>query len=237
MSAAIFTINPQFSLSVRKMGEEQTPLVIIDNLMVDTQPLIQQICQQNDFNQVQKNYYPGVRSDLNRDYVIAVLQAVYQQIGDIYQVPLELKLKPLTSYYSLINKSANELVLLQRLPHFDSHKPYFFALLHYLDPSKHGNTGFFRHKPTGFESINKPRVENYLASASAFIKQHGEPEQQYMTESNEHFELYEQVEYKANRLIIYPGNLLHSSLVNPQTDIDANPATGRLTANIFIDFQ
>jgi hypothetical protein len=49
--------------------------------------------------------------------------------------------------------------------------------------------------------------------------------------------LYHQIEYRPNRLVIYPGNLLHSTIVNPQTDIDANPSSGRLTTNIFINFQ
>nr|WP_220347645.1 DUF6445 family protein [Thalassotalea euphylliae] len=37
--------------------------------------------------------------------------------------------------------------------------------------------------------------------------------------------------------MIFPGNLLHSTLVDNTNDISAIPETGRLTANIFIEFQ
>ena len=49
-------------------------------------------------------------------------------------------------------------------------------------------------------------------------------------------ELYHRIDYRPNRLVVYPGCLLHSGLVNPVIDVDSNPRTGRLTANIFVDF-
>jgi hypothetical protein len=54
--------------------------------------------------------------------------------------------------------------------------------------------------------------------------------------SNDEYELYHRIEYRPNRLVVYPGCLLHSGLVNPAVDINPDPRTGRLTANIFVDF-
>jgi hypothetical protein len=58
-----------------------------------------------------------------------------------------------------------------------------------------------------------------------------------MRRSDAHFTLYHAVDYRANRLVIYPGSLLHSGLIDPAHDIDDDPETGRLTANIFVDFE
>ena len=49
-------------------------------------------------------------------------------------------------------------------------------------------------------------------------------------------ELIGEVEYRPNRMVIYPGNLLHSGLIQPDRDINDDPASGRLTANLFLYF-
>ena len=72
---------------------------------------------------------------------------------------------------------------------------------------------------------------------SDFIDINGEPKQEYCTSTSEHYELYHEIEYKPNRLVIYPDHLLYSTIVCPDTDINSDPQTGRLTANIFIEFK
>ena len=76
-----------------------------------------------------------------------------------------------------------------------------------------------------------------MQTSKTFIETHGEPAQRYIDGSTDHFELYSHIEYKPNRLVAYPGCLLHSGLVNPKHDINPDPRTGRLTANIFVDFK
>jgi len=68
------------------------------------------------------------------------------------------------------------------------------------------------------------------------MKAHGLPAAQYITSSTDHYELIDEIEYAANRMVIYPGNLLHSGLISPERDINPDPSRGRLTANLFIDF-
>lgn len=41
------------------------------------------------------------------------------------------------------------------------------------------------------------------------------------------------IDYRPNRLLIYPGTLLHSGLIDAGTDLDTSPLSGRLTVNIF----
>ena len=68
------------------------------------------------------------------------------------------------------------------------------------------------------------------------MKTHGLPPAKYIDASTDHYEIIHEIEYRPNRLVMYPGNLLHSGLVKPERDLGWDPATGRLTANLFIDF-
>lgn len=235
MTAPSFQVNPSSKAQIIYLGSERTPVLVIDDFVSDLSVLKTMACQ-SEFKPDSKSFYPGVRATLAKDYVTSCLQAVYQFIYQLYQIPQQLSLKPKMGFFSLISTPEHQLDPLQCMPHFDTPAPYYFALLHYLNDAPHGNTGFFRHKPTGFERITAARQADYFQSAQHFIDRYGAPAQGYQLQSNAHYELYYQIPYQANRLVIYPGNLLHSTLVDPATDIDSSPETGRLTANIFIDF-
>jgi hypothetical protein len=237
MQEPSFLISPNIKAEIIQIGTEQTPIIIIDDIAVDNTDVINYACTTSKFSDDTATFYPGKRAPLPQPYVVTILQAVYQGICQVYQVPIELNLVPLDHNYSLLTKTEVELKLLQRMPHFDTSEPYHFAVLHYLNPAPHGNTGFFRHIPTGYERIQEDRIDQYINSAKKYVAKNGDPIQNYVTCSDKHYELYHEVEYKPNRLVIYPGNLLHSTIVKTQTDIDSSPFTGRLTANMFIDFQ
>ncbi|MDP5137251.1 DUF6445 family protein [Rheinheimera baltica] len=228
-------INPALRQEVVFLGQECTPLIIIDDFVTDITPL-RQHAQQSDFQPDEKAYYPGLKAPLPKQYVAATLTALYPLVYQVYQIPKHLRLKPQNLFMALINQTENTLKPLQCMPHFDTSDGHYFAFLHYLNPQQHGNTGFFRHIPTGYERISDDRRENYFNCAQQFIDDHGSPKQQYFVKSDAHFELYYQVPYKANRLIIYPGNLLHSTIVDTTTDIDSSAVSGRLTANLFTSF-
>lgn len=237
MQESSFQINPDIKAQIVQIGIERTPVIIIDDIAIDNTDIINYACLTSQFSDDTESFYPGIRSPLPKDYVITILQAVYRGICQVYQIPIELNLVPLDHSFSMLTKTANELAFLQRIPHIDTNKPYHFAVLHYLNPGSHGNTGFFRHIPTGYERITESRNEHYENAVDTYLAENGEPAQHFVTRSDKHYELYYEVEYKPNRLVIYPGNLLHSIVVCTKTDIDSNPKTGRLTANMFIDFQ
>lgn len=138
--------------------------------------------------------------------------------------------------YSLITTKPEDLAPLQRVPHTDSRHPYYFATVHYLSQGEHAGTGFFRHRPTGYERLSEERYPQFIKAASAHLETTGLPAEKYIDRSDDHFELVGEVEHRQNRLIVYPGNLLHSGLIKPDVDINEDPARGRLTANLFLYF-
>ena len=228
-------INTRLKPELVLLGHQQTPLIVIDDLVENLPELLAYAAVQN-FQQDQDSYYPGVRALLPRTYVKAVLDALYPMLYQQYQLSANLRLTPRDTYFSLINQQPETLLPLQRLPHFDTPSGHYFALLHYLAPEPHGGTGFFRHIPSGYERISVENQPQYFASAQQYLDKHGVPAAAYCDGSDGHYQLYQAVPYRQNRLLIYPGNLLHSSLVKPSTDICSDPVAGRLTANIFIEF-
>ena len=236
MKETVIQPNPKADLKLKRVGIEQTPVIIIDDFAVETVAIRDAAQRAIDYGPDPHSAYPGLRTNLPREYYVPVLNSIYKLLYKAYAVPQELAMRPVNTVYSLITTAEPDLILSQRVPHFDSTDPFYLAILHYLAEGDYCDTGLFRHRPTGFERIGKARLDSFIKSSAAFQAQHGEPAPAYIKDSNEHFELFDRIEYCPNRLVVYPGNLLHSGLVNPAKDIDPNPATGRLTANIFVNF-
>lgn len=237
MSDVVIQANPKASLQVLEVGNEKTPVVVIDNFVADTSEVIEYACSDVEYGPDSTSAYPGLRGDLPRSYVRAVLNRIYRLLFQVFAVPPGLGMRTVNTVYSLIATPEDGLSPAQCVPHFDSTGAYYLAVLHYLNPGDFCDTGLFRHRPTGFEKVLENRREKFFATSKAFVEANGPPKQGYIKGSDDHFELYDQIEYKPNRLVAYPGCLLHSGLVDPAVDINADPRTGRLTANIFVDFS
>jgi len=233
MAEVSIRANPEASPQVFATGREETPVVIIDDFAMDTRDVIDYAVRSASFVPDDTSY-PGVRAQPPREYVAEIIRVIAPLLGRVYSVPGDRKLS-LRTFYSLIATPPDKLQVLQRIPHFDSNQKYFFAVTHYLNPGEFGGTGLFRHRPTGFENITEERVEEYAQAGDAFLKANGNPPAAYIADSSDHFELYERIDYRPNRLVAYPGSMLHSGLIDPGRDISADPETGRLTANFFLD--
>lgn len=237
MQEATFQVNRHSKLQVKTVGEEQTPVIIIDDFALDTSSIIDYACDAASFSEDATAAYPGVRAPLARRHVISELDALYPLLCRVFAVPGGLNMRPINAVFSLITTREEDLRILQRVPHIDSSKPYYIAITHYLGRGEFGGTGLYRHRPTGFETITEGRLDAYIKAGDAFLAEHGDPEQQYFGTSDDHYELFDRIEYKPNRLVAYPGYLLHSGLVDSARDINPDPRTGRLTANVFVDFE
>jgi len=231
-----FTLNELRSPDIRLVGNERTPVIIIDRPLIDAAPLIQAATHHPGFHLDRRLAYPGIRAQLPDDYVETLLPALIPLLCEVYEIPEEYESKLIHQVFSLITTQPEDLSVLQRVPHFDALNAQYFATVHYLSPGAHAGTGIFRHRPTGFERISEARYKAYVEAAESHMKAHGLPAAQYITSSTDHYELIDEIEYAANRMVIYPGNLLHSGLISPERDINPDPSRGRLTANLFIDF-
>ncbi|MDM7860387.1 DUF6445 family protein [Alteromonas sp. ASW11-36] len=223
---------PYFS----KVGQEQTPVFILDNFLENLTPTLLSNLDQLSFDQA-PTYYPGIRAKLPDEYMIAVAKALVPLLHKIYGIPADYQVEFFDSYYSLVTRKPHELTIEQQIPHFDGTEQFRFALLHYLNPHPHGGTAFYRHNASQTERVFEANVEQFLSSVSRQFEQNGGPKGQYIADTDSQFTKIGEIPFSQNRMAIYPGNLLHSGVINPATDIDASPNTGRLTANMFINFR
>lgn len=227
-------VNTPFRPDIRIVGEEQTPVVVIDDPIQSTDALIHYASRQARFDDSSQAGYPGIRAQLPAEYAEALVPGLLDVISELYKPPPSHERYLIHQFFSLVTRQPQELRPLQRVPHFDTHSPFYFATVHYLNPGEYAGTGIFRHRPTGYERIPEERYPAYAQAAEAHVTAHGLPAEKYINASDDHFELIAEIEYRPNRLIMYPGNLLHSGLIQPDRDISADPVNGRLTANLFL---
>lgn len=222
---------------MRQVGRERTPVLVIDSLTQNCDAFINYACHEARFTLDETSGYPGVRAPLPQDYATAVLGALYPLLQQIYTVPPDHKMWPVNAVFSLVCTPEAQLRVLQSLPHFDSARRYYFAMTHYLNPGDFGGTALYRHRPTGFENVTQDRLDTYVQAGDQYLTEHGDPRPGYFGDSDGHYRRIDQVDWMPNRLVAYPGSLLHSGLVQPSRDLSDDPRTGRLTANLFVCFQ
>jgi len=231
----VYAFNPQAKLQWLELGQSRTRALLIDDALLDLSQ-IRRDAAAAQFRQDTGSYYPGVRAELPKAYARTVLEAVYPSLLQLVQPPPDYRLVPQQWYLSLLTTPAAQLQPLQRLPHFDKAEPLHLAILHYLAEGPHGGTGFFRHEATGFDQISSDQQQQYFSTLQQQLTAQSGALSGFPDATTPFFSLYQQLAYKPNRLLIYPGHLLHSALVEPATDLSADPLTGRLTANLFVQF-
>lgn len=236
----MFEINRDLTAEALQIGNENTPVFIVDDFMLDLSPARKEAVSLafSSDDEATGSYYPGIRAPVGGDYGMAVLRYVTNVLYKFFQVPDDLTMHPLNGSYSLITTREEDMHLLQCIPHFDNDRPFTFAAIHHLNDGEFGGTGFYRHKPSGFENITEDRKQQYFDSAQAFIDTNGNPERRYVTDSTDHFELVHKIDYRPNRLAIYPSSVLHAPYIDrPDRDVNPDPRTGRMSANFFLEFR
>lgn len=228
---------PGAEAQIVRVGVERTPVIVLDNVLGDLETLKRVACEWAPFSGEGQAGYPGIRAQLPADYGRSILSWLEPLIRRVYGVPERFAGQCIRQQYSLVTTPESDLAVLQRVPHYDTRRGLYFAIMHYLNPGPFGGTGFFRHRPTGYERITDERFGHFVGEAERFMHKHGLPAARYCQGSDAHFEMIHQVDYRPDRLLIYPGNLLHTGLIQADRDLSADPATGRLTANLFLDFD
>lgn len=232
--------NPNARRHILQIGAEKTRVILIDDAMQSIDAVKQLACEQT-YSTETHTYYPGVRAPCPHLLREAIIAASAEIIRQAYYLPPQQTFSDQGSWLSIANTPPEILDPLQKFPHFDSHSQRDFAVMLYTNEQDFQGTGFYRHRPTGFENITAARWPTFKASRDAANAILGGSESLsetrstgYFSDSTNEFERLGKIDYRANRLVVYPGTLLHSGLIDPARDLSANPATGRLTVNVFI---
>jgi hypothetical protein len=211
----------------------QAPVMVIDDFHPDPHALVAQAAAGN-FS-VTAKYYPGVRAKGSFEYVKGVRQCLRALLPEVFGAPHGLE--PTECNFSMVTLPPEQTIPFQRIPHFDGTDGNTFAVLHYLCQPRHGGTAFYRHRRTGIEVVTPANVEHYARAVDADMAEHGLPAPGYVTGSTALFEQIAAYEAVFNRALVYSGTSLHSGLIPEGWKPDANPTTGRLTVNTFLQLH
>ena len=228
-------INLKNNIKVLFVGQESTPIIILDNFISEPETLISLACDENPYQAQASDFYPGVRKASPMDYSELICRQLFCLLKKTYQLKDVTAAKTILSAFSISTTPPNQLRPIQMLPHFDTAENNQFALVHYLCGAEHGGTSFYRHKKTSYERISEARFSTY----TALLKQQAKAEKlhlnpSYIANDSSLFERIHVIEACKNRVVIYPSNLLHSGNIQPQQGLSAEPRKGRLTISSFI---
>lgn len=177
-------------------------------------------------------WFPGVRAHAPQGLAMAIRDSLAELIRKTFG--LDEPLNRMECYFSLITTPPGELQLIQRLPHFDGLGRERIAVLHHLGRAERGGTAFYRHRSTGFETMDAARLPAYNAAVNAEFHRLGAPAPAYIGQDSPIWEQIARHEARFNRLLVYRGNTLHGAEVPADLALTDDPRTGRFSVNSFI---
>lgn len=225
-------LHPDIFVQRLAIGAERAPLLVIDNLVTEAEDLVGAAASMS-FT-ASSRYYPGIRVAAPVEYQ----ELLATRLGGLLASHFEIEATSVRftmCHFSLITTPPDELAPVQRIPHIDSLGRDGLATIHYLFHRDLGGTAFYRHRSTGFEFIDEDRSAQYFEKLEQ--EQATQPTQGYINGDTAQFEKVSEQRGVFNRMLVYRRNSLHSGCIAPDFVSDANPCTGRLSINSFIDFR
>lgn len=230
-------LNPSVSTSLELVGNEKEPVITIDNLLREPGAMVDFAVNEVEFTPAWTEHggYPGVRAPAPLNYTNKLVRALSPLIERAF--PLK-RMKPAQAscYLSLVTLKPGQLAPLQSIPHIDIADPFRFAFLHFLCDDRFGGTSFYRHRATGFETINPQQEPAYLKARDRELAEK-KPLAQYIGDDTDHYERTATIAARQNRVLIYRSQLLHSGQILPDMNFSSDPRQGRLTANVFVTYR
>lgn len=214
-----------------RIGQEQQPLLVVDDFIPQPEQLIRYALQQADVRQA-AGLYPGLRSVAPQGFGTHLLQYLAQPLQAGFGLD-PTQLQQIESYFSLVCTPANQLSPMQSIPHFDRPCSDELAAIYYLCDEQHGGTSFYRHRSTGYESITPERQHHYQQALQADFQKHGVPAG-YICGDTALFQVIATVPARFNRLVLYRCSSLHSGDIKADYKYDINPLSGRFTIASFL---
>ncbi len=218
------------AITARRIGREGQPVAVVDGFHPDPDGLRAQAVASR--FEAARHHYPGARAELPHDYLARVGPALATVLREVFGASERVDL--LDASFSIVTTPPDRLTLAQRLPHVDAVDGGRIALVHYLSPEGTDGTAFFRHRATGWETIDGRRAPVYHERLEAELREGGEPAAAYISGSTPLFERVSGVEARYNRAVVYRSALLHSGAIAAGAALSDDPATGRLTVTAFL---
>ncbi|MGH8026594.1 MAG: DUF6445 family protein [Pseudoxanthomonas sp.] len=227
----LLSSHPGLRISKLSIGNEGAPLLIIDNLVSDPDRLVRKAARSHFVGQT--SMFPGIRAPAPPSYqrflettLNPLLRECFGMAPGSFTFPM--------CHFSLVTLPPEKLAFLQRVPHIDSVRGNGLATVHYLFQGDWGGTAFYRHRRSGFEYIDEQRRDSYFRCLEQESRNNAAGSG-YIDDDTELFERIAKVEGVFNRMVVYRRNSLHSGRIDNTRVPPADPLSGRLSINSFID--
>ncbi|TDK27131.1 hypothetical protein E2F46_02650 [Luteimonas aestuarii] len=227
--------HPQLCVQRLSVGEEGAPVVVIDQLVREPERLLRKAGRLR-FTP-QGAMFPGVRARAPLSYEVFVEGVLRPLLDEVFGLPRDARLAFPMCHYSLVTQAPERLAFLQRIPHIDSTTALGLATVHYLFRAAWGGTAFYRHRGTGYETVDEARRDGYYAALEHEAKGEHAPATGYIDGDTELFERIASIDGVFNRMIVYRRNALHSGNIDSRRVPPADLQAGRLSINSFIDVK
>lgn len=218
------------AVRIESIGTEAQPLAVIDDFAADPDALRRHAAAAAFTPAL--NHYPGVRAGLPADYLSNQLPVIAAVAAEAFG-----RRGPVTivdASFSIVATPAGALSIPQRLPHVDAFTADRIALIHYLSPDDSDGTAFYRHRATGFETVDEARRDLFFRHLDTEIRYGGPPPPEYMLGDTPLFECVRSEPGCYNRALLYQGWNLHSGAISADNGLSADPGAGRLTVTAFL---
>ena len=219
-------------MRIETIGTEGQPLVVLDDFAPDPTGL-RDFAAAADFSPA-LNHYPGVRAALPETYLATQLPLIAEAAGAFERRGA---LRVVDASFSIVSTPPGALTIPQRLPHVDAFTEDRIALVHYLSPGGGDGTAFFRHRATGFETVNAARRDLFFRHLDTEMRHGGVPPPGYMLGDTPLFERIRAEPARYNRALLYRSWNLHSGAISAANPLSADPAQGRLTVTAFLSID
>lgn len=215
---------------VERIGTEAQSVIVIEDFVPDPEDLRAKALALS--YQPMGRHYPGLRAEVAAADIAAFCAPVIDLIADTFDLAGPPAL--VSAAYSIVTHAPETLTPIQRIPHIDGLERGRIALLHYLCDAGQGGTSFWRHRSTGFETIDAARHPAYDAALHRDVAQHGLPSPDYIREDTPIYECIARYAAAPNRALIYRSHSLHCADLPRDLDYSPDPARARLTVNTFL---
>jgi len=220
-------LHPNIQVKAERIGREGGVVVTIDNFLLDADQMVDYAARGASFVPAGA-LYPGVQAPLPAPYPLYAHFFTQSLIPDAFGLG-DLDVIDCRATFSMMTTPPDKVGIRQRIPHMDMPDPNHIVLLHYLFDDPDGGTAFYRHRKTGFESMNPDQRTVYEAVLKDEIAAH--PQDDYIRADTPIFEQIIRYPAVFNRAILYRSHTLHAAAVSPGYDYSHDPRQGRLTAN------
>jgi hypothetical protein len=229
-------LNPAARVRIVPVGRSREPVIAVEEALLDPGAAIEQAAQLRfEAADEGRGGYPGVRAKAPRALADILVEGAAPLVERVFGLR-RAALAKADSSFSIVTAAPEALHPMQRIPHIDTRDPRRIAILCFLGRSIIGGTAFFRQESTGLEQVGPDRFDSYYVARRAELERLP-PDAGYPGAGTPGYSETAHFEARFNRLLVYRSCSLHSGVIPSDARLSPDPRLGRLTLNIFLDFN